>query len=166
MNQLQSDIAGELSILPSSHTSKDKSDLVKRLAHEKVMRERNLPKLRNSAIDMSNKYCQMAKQVKAVLPQVPMSNIESEVKRTRNVDVAISRFLDGTIKYKPLTEEEQENERERLNKKKRDALRLQNSMSSQTVTSSTGQQLSFQERKELMIAEARAKYLQLHPEYA
>ena len=167
VKQLEGDIARELSINPSTFTCKDKHECIKRVAHERIMRERQLPKLRTtSGLDAvtNNKYCQMAKQVKAVLPQVPMSNIESEVKRTRNVDVAISRFLDGSVKYKPLSDEEQEKEAERLNRKKVAAAQT-GGRGAQTMTGASGQ-LSFQERKDQMIAEARAKYLSLHPEYA
>lgn len=163
VKKVESDIAGVLCVSVTNFTAKDKSDYIKRIAYEKLMRGRALPNIRINPTQINNKYIQMANQVKAVLPQVPFNRIEVEVKRTKNVDITISHFLDGTFKYKPLSEEEQEKEKEIMDKKKHATLKT----SSVSVTSTPfGQQPSFQERKEVMIAEARAKYLKLHPEFA
>lgn len=164
IKKLETDIAGALSIEPTLLTAKDKGDFIKRLAHEKMLREQIQPKPRGLYKEASNKNCEMAKQVKLVLPQVPMSIIECEIKKTKNVDRTITNFLDGSIKFKPLTEEEQQKEKEILNKKKVETI-ARPVNSSLLAGTSKDRHLSFQEKKELMIEEARTKYLQKHPEY-
>jgi len=165
IKKLESDIANMLSIEATVFTAKDKSDYIKRLEYERQMKEQTVVKPKIVSRETNNKYIEMAKQVKLVLPQVPMSIVESEIKRTKNVDRTISNFLDGSIKFNPLSEEEQQKEKEiLLNKKKDSPKRTVNSQFS--GMSSKDRHLSFQEKKELMIQEARTKYLELHPEYA
>jgi len=165
VKNLENDIANMLSIESTVLTAKDKSDYIKRLAYERMMKEQAALKPKNICRETNYKTCEMAKQVKLVLPQVPMSIIEGEIKRTKNVDRAISNFLDGSIKFKALTEEEQQKEKEMLMNKKKETV-MKTLSPSQLSGNQKDRHLSFQEKKEIMIQEARTKYLQLHPEYA
>jgi len=167
VKELENDIANMLSIEATVFTAKDKSDYIKRLAYEQRMKEQAelRPKVAVTR-ETNNKYIEMAKQVKFVLPQVPMNVVEGEIKRTKNVDRAISNFLDGSIKYNPLSEEQQQKEKEMLMNKKKEIASRSVSNSQFSGMTSKDRHLSFQEKKELMIQEARVKYLQQHPEYA
>ena len=50
-----------------------------------------------------NELGQMVKRVKDVLPQVPLSVIERDLKVTSNIDETITRILDGTVNYTPVS---------------------------------------------------------------
>lgn len=50
-----------------------------------------------------NELGQMVKRVKDVLPQVPLSVIERDLKVTNNIDETITRILDGTVNYVPVS---------------------------------------------------------------
>lgn len=45
-------------------------------------------------------------------------NVEFVTETTKNIDVSITRLIDGTVSYTPLTEEEQEKEKKIIEEKK------------------------------------------------
>ncbi|CAH0584044.1 unnamed protein product [Chrysodeixis includens] len=99
----------------------------------------------------------LAAQVKEVLPAVPMRDILRDLASTRSVDVTITNFLEGVTPYTP----------EAL---PRPSPSTSGSAPRYVVPVPTGsfpksakeRQLSFQERKAQMIAEARKRYIEKH----
>lgn len=174
VKSLQKDMAYVLGIGATNLTAQDKKEYIKRIKDEERMKHEQFlaasqyndrptvqPKLKyNDNIE------QMVKQVKLVLPQVPVKVVREDMKSTNNVDATISRLLEGTINYIPLTEEEQNAEKQKSTEikieTKRPVIKSKNSF----AKTSKDRHLSFQERKRIMIDEARQKYLQLHPEYS
>ncbi|KAJ2944160.1 hypothetical protein O0L34_g18131 [Tuta absoluta] len=106
----------------------------------------------------------LAQQVKEVLPTVPMADIIADLARTRSVDVTITNFLEGVTRYTP-------------EKPSALAAPCDPAPGPSTPTSSryvtpvpvgtfpsraSERQLSFQQRKAAMLAEARKRYIHKH----
>ncbi|KAI5644137.1 ancient ubiquitous protein 1-like [Phthorimaea operculella] len=104
----------------------------------------------------------LAQQVKEVLPTVPLADIMADLARTRSVDVTITNFLEGVTRYTP---------------EKPATVATSSEPGPSTPTSSryvtpvpvgtfpsraSERQLSFQQRKAAMIAEARKRYIHKH----
>ncbi|KAI8426578.1 hypothetical protein MSG28_005364 [Choristoneura fumiferana] len=96
-----------------------------------------------------------AQQVKEVLPRVPLQDILRDLAITRSVDVTITNFLEGVTPYTPEPE----------------PAPVAGPSQPKYVTpapqavfpkSAKERQLSFQERKAQMIAEARQRYIAKH----
>lgn len=181
VKSLQKDMAFVLEQEASNVTAKDKHDLIKRhrieerrkeearLASSTFNRSVNQPLSQSISSSADKRKSQleairMIEQIKNVLPQVPVSTIQNELKQVNDVDVVISHLLDGTINYIALSEEEQEKEKKMLDEKRKMLTTKPKTNSSKMNWKD--RQITFQEKKKLMIEEARRKYLQLHPEYA
>ncbi|XP_028174837.1 ancient ubiquitous protein 1-like [Ostrinia furnacalis] len=93
----------------------------------------------------------LARQVKEVLPAVPMRDIMRDLATTRSVDVTITNFLEGVSPYTPEATPGPSAPRY-----------VTPAPTGVFSTNARDRQLSFQERKANMIAEARRKYIEKH----
>jgi len=111
----------------------------------------------------TSKIDKMVQQVKDVLPQVPISVIRKDILKSKSVDATLANILEGNVPYTPLTSEEIQTEKgKQLEKRSASVDRQVNP--AQNLPDST-KSLSYQEKKKLMIDEARRRYLEKHPEY-
>jgi ancient ubiquitous protein 1 len=109
-------MATEMRVCATSYTNADKVEYMKRLlqtTHPRTVpqnaannrqstpriRAANSPSSPSMATRASAAVETMALRVKEVLPQVPISVIQKDIKVTTNVDETITRLLDGTVKY-------------------------------------------------------------------
>jgi len=166
IEKLQKDMAYVLAIETSSISAKDKNDYLKKLRHEenmKFIQQQQTFKENNShrtSQRRQNKYSDMVEQVKVVLPQVPIAVVNNEIARTKNVDETISNLLDGSVMYKPLSDDELLKEKEDLKQ-----IKKVTTLKSNFGQTSEDRHLSYQDRKKKMTSIARRKYLEKHPEY-
>ncbi|XP_041987511.1 lipid droplet-regulating VLDL assembly factor AUP1-like [Aricia agestis] len=99
-----------------------------------------------------------AQYVKEVLPLVPMADILRDLAVTRSVDVTITNFLEGQTPYTPEATEPQPGPSSAPSPPRYVTPAPQGVF----PKSARDRQLSFQERKAQMIAEARQKYIEKH----
>nr|XP_049706481.1 lipid droplet-regulating VLDL assembly factor AUP1 [Helicoverpa armigera] len=95
----------------------------------------------------------LARQVKEVLPAVPIHDILRDLAKTRSVDVTITNFLEGVTPYTPedTTEPRPSTSKPRY---------VTPAPTGVFPKSAKERQLSFQERKAQMIAEAKKRYIE------
>ncbi|XP_039755713.1 lipid droplet-regulating VLDL assembly factor AUP1-like [Pararge aegeria] len=116
------------------------------------------PRLRRRAAAQSE-MMRRARHVKEVLPLVPLKDIVKELEKTRSVDVTITNFLEGLVTYTP--------EVETVIEPQPSTSQAPPKYVTPTPTgtfpkSAKERQMSFQERKAQMIAEARKRYIEKH----
>ncbi|CAK1586492.1 unnamed protein product [Parnassius mnemosyne] len=107
---------------------------------------------------IANEMARMARQVREVLPAVPERDVLRDLARTRSVDVTITNFLEGIIPYSP----EPQAAAEPLAGPSHAPKYVTPVPTGVFPKSAKERQLSFQERKEQMIAEARKRYIEKH----
>lgn len=187
--RVQYAMAAALRLTPTVYTYKDKVEYAKRLqvsnggssVHPSYRRER-------AQASPSPGLNRMAKQIKEVLPAVPMNVILQDLGITRNVDATISRLLEGVIHYVPEPLPSSSNSASSSNSS------LDIKVEPSTSFSSTGpladstlklnsetqnfpplnaaaknfgksskeRMMSYQERKTMLIESARIRYMQKH----
>ncbi|XP_072947760.1 lipid droplet-regulating VLDL assembly factor AUP1-like [Epargyreus clarus] len=98
-----------------------------------------------------------ARRVREVLPRVPLPDILRDLATTRSVDVTITNFLEGVTPYTAEPEPDAEPEPSTSRPKY-----VTPAPTGTFPRSARERQLSFQERKAQMIAEARQKYIEKH----
>ncbi|CAH1638896.1 unnamed protein product [Spodoptera littoralis] len=99
----------------------------------------------------------LARQVKEVLPRVPINDILRDLASTRSVDVTITNFLEGVTPYTPEPEPAAEPQASTSQAQPRYVIPTPTGV---FPKSAKERQLSFQERKAQMIAEARKRYIE------
>lgn len=102
-----------------------------------------------------------ANHVKEILPRVPLKDILKELEKTRSVDITITNFLEGLTPYTP------ENLPEAVVEPQPSTSKAQPKYITPIPTgtfpkTAKERQMSFQERKAQMIAEARQRYIEKH----
>ncbi|KAJ8716336.1 hypothetical protein PYW08_013621 [Mythimna loreyi] len=110
----------------------------------------------------------LAHQVKEVLPRVPYADILRDLAITRSVDVTITNFLEGVTPYTPETEPTSSSRASTSGCAPAGGGGPSGSAPRYVTPAPTGvfpksakeRQLSFQERKAQMIAEARKRYIE------
>ncbi|OWR49859.1 putative Ancient ubiquitous protein 1 precursor [Danaus plexippus plexippus] len=100
-----------------------------------------------------------AARVKEVLPAVPLRDIIRELEKTRSVDVTITNFLEGLVPYTPEAEPVVEPQ---PSTSQAPAKYVTPAPTGVFPKSAKERQMSFQERKAQMIAEARNRYIEKH----
>lgn len=101
----------------------------------------------------------LAAQVKEVLPRVPLRDILRDLASTRSVDVTITNFLEGVTPYTPEPETPPEPVPSTSQATPRYVIPVPTGV---FPKSARERQLSFQEKKTQMIAEARKRYIEKH----
>ncbi|XP_035445048.2 lipid droplet-regulating VLDL assembly factor AUP1 [Spodoptera frugiperda] len=114
---------------------------------------RRAPRRREVPADVSR----LARQVKEVLPRVPINDILRDLASTRSVDVTITNFLEGVTPYTPEPEPAAEPQASTSQAQPRYVIPTPTGV---FPKSAKERQLSFQERKAQMIAEARKRYIE------
>ncbi|XP_063782084.1 lipid droplet-regulating VLDL assembly factor AUP1 [Pseudophryne corroboree] len=93
-SRVQKLLALSLGVLGTSHTAADRAEHVKRRSREPPLRApRSFP--------LSQEACDMARRVKEVLPQVPLSVIHRDLAQTGCVDTTITNLLEGQVAFVP-----------------------------------------------------------------
>ncbi|XP_065071878.1 lipid droplet-regulating VLDL assembly factor AUP1-like [Rhopilema esculentum] len=164
------EISNALSLQPSQFDVNDKKEYIKRV--QKTMQEmqearQQIPPRRQlqqqnamPRVNSTAKLDRLVQQVKDVFPQIPRNVVRQDIMKTNSVDVTLGNILEGRLSYTPLTEEESLAER-RLHKEK-----TKPPVRNKTIDTGTSRKgMSYQERKHIMIEEAKRRYLERHPEY-
>ncbi|XP_068618332.1 lipid droplet-regulating VLDL assembly factor AUP1-like [Battus philenor] len=107
----------------------------------------------------SSSLVRMARQVREVLPAVPERDVLRDLARTRSVDVTITNFLEGITPYTPEPEPVAEPQPGPSQAPPKYVTPVPTGV---FPKSAKERQLSFQERKAQMIAEARKRYIEKH----
>ncbi|KAK6622109.1 hypothetical protein RUM44_001916 [Polyplax serrata] len=94
--RLEKAIADELNITPTNFTVNDKVELEKRISSEM-----NFMKQPQARVPVDAGLVEMASRVKEVLSDVPLAVIYKDLAKTRSVDLTITNFLEGLVKYTP-----------------------------------------------------------------
>ncbi|CAK1550925.1 unnamed protein product [Leptosia nina] len=108
---------------------------------------------------VSNERSRLARQVKEVLPNVPLQDIMKDLAKTRSVDVTITNFLEGLTPYTPEYPAASEPQPSTSAPQPKYITPPPTGVFPKTARE---RQMSFQERKAQMIAEARQRYIEKH----
>ncbi|XP_023315712.1 ancient ubiquitous protein 1-like [Trichogramma pretiosum] len=158
VREVEKDIARVLKIETSSHTVSDKTEFEKRYILEKIHNRGPQNTTGNgSPIVASAEMQRMARQVSEVLPLVPQNVILRDLLKTRNVDITIANFLDGVVTYTPeptASTSTPGSSRASINSTSKGSVSLKKSKNDVYLT--------FAERKQKMIVEARERYMLKH----
>ncbi|XP_071442000.1 lipid droplet-regulating VLDL assembly factor AUP1-like isoform X2 [Hetaerina americana] len=114
-DRVQELVAANLNLMPTKYTAADKAEHEKRHLLElarasltpspsPVVASQNINRNRIRApmsLASSSEIQRMARQVKEVLPHVPMDAITRDLVRTRSVDVTIANILEGQVAFQP-----------------------------------------------------------------
>ncbi|XP_047534917.1 lipid droplet-regulating VLDL assembly factor AUP1-like [Vanessa atalanta] len=100
-----------------------------------------------------------ARRVQEVLPRVPLADIVRDLEKTRSVDVTITNFLEGITPYTPIPEPAVEPQPSTSQAPPKYVSPAPTGVFSKSAKE---RQMSFQEKKAQMIAEARQRYIEKH----
>ncbi|XP_040190910.1 lipid droplet-regulating VLDL assembly factor AUP1 [Rana temporaria] len=149
-SRVQKILASSLGVRGTNHKAADYAEHVKRRARDAPprMQQQRPPPVSPGAEDM-------ARRVKEVLPQVPLSVIHKDLAQTGCVDTTITNILEGSVSYVPEAEPQKGN----------DTPDPGSSRPSRTSHEGFARRpeerhLSLQERKEALYESARRKYLE------
>ncbi|XP_048452251.1 lipid droplet-regulating VLDL assembly factor AUP1 isoform X5 [Rhincodon typus] len=114
--RVQEHLATELGVLSTQHTKSDKVEYLKRMKHmapQATVSAANsqpsgtrartfLPGLSISSLSAEDvRITGMAKQVKEVLPHIPLGVIKMDLVNTKCVDTTITNLLEGRVQFTP-----------------------------------------------------------------
>ncbi|CAG4950924.1 unnamed protein product [Colias eurytheme] len=108
-----------------------------------------------------NERARLARQVKEVLPNVPLQDIVRDLAKTRSVDVTITNFLEGITPYTPEPPSASGIEPQPSTSQAQPKY-VTPAPTGVFPKTAKERQMSYQERKAQMIAEARQRYIEKH----
>ncbi|XP_038649109.1 lipid droplet-regulating VLDL assembly factor AUP1 isoform X2 [Scyliorhinus canicula] len=188
--RVQEHLAMELGVVSTQHTKSDKVEYLKRMKHMAPQaassansqpsgnRARTfLPGLSISSLSAEDvRISGMAKQVKEVLPHVPLNAIQMDLVITKCVDTTITNLLEGRVQFTP--EEVSVSPSSislsskphlassklvtSLKKAPKDAPNAKPVSKTRFEKSPVDRHLSLQERKDALYAYARRRYIEKH----
>ncbi|XP_072112859.1 lipid droplet-regulating VLDL assembly factor AUP1 isoform X2 [Mobula birostris] len=189
--RVQEHLAMELGIVSTPHTKSDKLEYLKRMKHVAPQEASSgtnappsgarprtfLPGLNLSSLSAEDiRIAGMAKQVKEVLPHIPLNVIKMDLVTTKCVDTTITNLLEGRVQFAP--EEVSVSSSSLSLSNKPHAAPHNLTMSQKKVPrhvpspkliskttfekSPVDRHLSLQERKEALYAYARRRYIEKH----
>ncbi|XP_047993231.1 lipid droplet-regulating VLDL assembly factor AUP1-like [Leguminivora glycinivorella] len=115
-----------------------------------------------AATGPSRELLRRAQQVKEVLPRVPLRDIMRDLAITRSVDVTVTNFLEGVTPYTPEPAPAQGSGAAPPQAGPSAPRYVTPPVQAPFPKNAKERQLSFQERKAQMIAEARQRYIEKH----
>ncbi|XP_078080521.1 lipid droplet-regulating VLDL assembly factor AUP1 isoform X2 [Mustelus asterias] len=185
--RVQEHLAVELSVVSTQHTKSDKLEYLKRMKHmipqaapsansqPSENRARTfLPGLSISSLSAEDvRIAGMAKQVKEVLPHIPLSVIKMDLVNTKCVDTTITNLLEGRVQFTPeevsvssssisLSSKPHLVPNKLVTSLKKDAPTAKPISKATFEKSPVDRHLSLQERKEALYAYARRRYVEKH----
>ncbi|XP_043549500.1 lipid droplet-regulating VLDL assembly factor AUP1 isoform X1 [Chiloscyllium plagiosum] len=189
--RVQEHLATELGVVSTQHTKSDKVEYLKRMkhtapqaassaanSHPSGARARTfLPGLSISSLSAEDvRITGMAKQVKEVLPHIPLSVIKMDLVNTKCVDTTITNLLEGRVQFTPEEVSVSPSSISLSNKPQLASCKLVTSLKKAPKDASTAKpvaktrfekspvdrHLSLQERKEALYAYARRQYIEKH----
>uniref|UniRef100_A0A1W7RAY6 Ancient ubiquitous protein 1 n=1 Tax=Hadrurus spadix TaxID=141984 RepID=A0A1W7RAY6_9SCOR len=170
---VQTVMAQQLDIIPTSFTAHDKMDYAKQLlTTQSSPRHANVPSRTPAPSSQSTNLRIMSHQVKEVLPYVPLNVIEQDLALTDNVSLTITRILEGNVLYVPEPEPNiLISSSQPGTSNISPTLNVSNYQLPSTASKTFGKtpkerMLSYQERKAQLIDTARRRYLQKHQPYS
>ncbi|XP_076804877.1 lipid droplet-regulating VLDL assembly factor AUP1-like isoform X2 [Clavelina lepadiformis] len=153
-DRVRKSMSQALGIPCSNYDASDVEELIKRKKFESRRPQQHLESRQESAINPRTKM--MAKQVKDILPHVPLPIILSDLVKTKSVDVTVANILEGVVKFVPETS-------------------ISSPSTSQVVTKQPSpskgagfsrnageRHMTLQEKKEAFLNKARENYLKKH----
>lgn len=164
---IRQSMATALKVQMTDYTSHDVTEWEKRAVFVPPPR----PQMRTRSVN-SPELTRMGKQVKEVLPHVPLNAIYSDLYVTRNVDSTITNILEGRVHFTP---EQPSSSSNSSNNQPSTSVSSNpnpsgscisggkhsfNTAASSFPKSATERTKSFQERKEQLIASARRRYIE------
>lgn len=151
-SRVQKILASSLGVCGTNHTAADYAEHMKRRRVRdpppRIQQQQPPPPVSPVAQDM-------ARRVKEVLPQVPLSVIQRNLAQTGCVDTTITNILEGSVPYVPEAEPQKEN----------DTSSQGNSHPTRSLHKGFARRpeerhLSLQERKEALYESARRRYVE------
>lgn len=163
---IQSVMAQELNIVPTSYTVNDKNNYAKHLLAAQIIPQQSNISSRTVHASQNTNLNIMSQQVKEVLPYVPLNVIEQDLAVTGNISMTINRILEGNVLYIPEPEISGESKsiQSSVSQTSRNTLSSQFPSTASKTFGKTPEErmLSYQERKRQLISNARRRYLQKH----
>ncbi|KAG1700934.1 Ancient ubiquitous protein 1 [Nymphon striatum] len=156
--RVQQDIANELNLKATNYTCHDKLDYVK-----KILFEQKITSKRSNSIDNNNsRINKMCLQVKEVIPHVPLNVIKKDIVKTNSVDTTIMHLLEGTIAYTPEKVQNPSSSQSSSSSQSQPSPSVSETAAKSFQKTSEGRHLSLQERKLLLIENAKRRYIEKH----
>ncbi|CAG9861905.1 unnamed protein product [Phyllotreta striolata] len=165
---VRQNIATSLKVQTTDFTSSDIAEWEKRTLAEPPVRSQH----RVTTRSINPELQRMSKQVKEVLPHVPLNVIYSDLYMTRNVDSTITNILEGRVSFTP--EQPTSSTASQPSTSSSVSVGTQassvcssgkplfNTAASSFPKSASERSRSFQERKEQLLASARKRYIEKH----
>ncbi|XP_067126562.1 lipid droplet-regulating VLDL assembly factor AUP1-like [Centruroides vittatus] len=163
---VQTIMAQELNVIPTSYTVNDKNDYAKRLLTAQIIPQQSNVSSRTVHTYPNTNLNIMSQQVKEVLPYVPINVIEQDLAVTGSISLTINRILEGNVLYIPepeITGESKPTQSTASQSSKNNLSSQFPSVAPKTFGKTPEERMmSYQERKRLLISNARRRYLQKH----
>lgn len=174
---VRQNIASELKVEATPFSSSDVAEWSKRRLAEEKRRNQERANIQMGAARLANpELARMATQVKEVLPHVPVVAIYNDLALTRSVDTTITNILEGRVRFVPespstspvaSTSSQPSTSSSTSNKSTHSISNSPppshlNTGAATFGKSATERTKSFQERKDLLIAAARRRYIEKH----
>nr|CAB3224780.1 ancient ubiquitous protein 1-like [Phallusia mammillata] len=146
-------IADELDVPCTNYGISDVREYLKRMRFEARKPQLHMSDSRDG------RTAHMAKQVKDILPHVPLSVIINDVEKTQSVDVTVTNLLEGVVKFVPeQPSSPSTSSTSPSNQGKPNVVHNQRSFSRNPNL----RHMSLQERKDAFVKQARDAYLKKH----
>ncbi|XP_056633168.1 lipid droplet-regulating VLDL assembly factor AUP1-like [Diorhabda sublineata] len=146
-------MATALKVQTTNYTSNDVTEWEKRANFAPPR-----PQTRTRSLN-TPELTRMGKQVKEVLPHVPLNAIYTDLYITRNVDSTITNILEGRVHFTPEQSSSSNNQPSTSGSSNCSSF---STAASSFPKSASERTKSFQERKEQLIATARRRYIEKH----
>lgn len=171
-DRVRQKLASSLNIRLSDLSYEDKERFIKRLENESRQKRESRNKKNHPNPEEVAELSRMAQQVKDVLPDTPLSVIENDLLKTKDVDKTISNILEGKIVIPPNASDNSilfvaptilqasPEIREKVNTQISPA--QQKYSATYFPKSSNDRHQSFEERKKIMLETARQRYIEKH----
>nr|XP_022905391.1 ancient ubiquitous protein 1-like [Onthophagus taurus] len=171
-DRIRQNIGNDLNIELTNFVANELKEFKKR--HHIELQRANLVQRPFSTPTVNPELHQMTLQVREVLPLVPYNVVYKDLAKTRSVDITITNILEGIVEYTP--EQPKQSTSITSNNKMTEPSSSTSGNSSCSSLSRTPlntaaavfakspqeRTLSFQERKKLLIENARRKYIEKH----
>lgn len=171
-DRVRESLAATLNVKLSDYSYEDKEKYVEQIEAE--AKQKRASNNHNGLHDPSEiaEVSKMAQQVKEVLPDTPLSVIEKDLLKTKDIDITISNILEGKIVVPHNASDNSilvvPSNKLQVSAEIRDKVNTQISPAQQKYSahyfprSSTDRHQSFEERKKIMIETARQRYIEKH----
>ncbi|XP_052098638.1 lipid droplet-regulating VLDL assembly factor AUP1-like [Mytilus californianus] len=171
-DRVREKLSSTLNVRMTDYTFEDKEKYIKQLDSESKQKKASSNKRTKPNPAELAEVSKMAQQVKEVLPDTPLSVIEKDLLKTKDIDRTISNILEGKIVIPRNASDSSiltvPSSIPEVSQEIRDKVNTQVSPAQQKYSahyfpkSSSDRHQSFEERKKIMIETARQRYIEKH----